>query len=135
MTERRKSPSNSSPWFVEALFQLPLAARQALVTKYDLPISSEDLVLPSDEKQIDQRQILEKQQGEKQPVKKQIAVQLANTIAIEGDGPATPEENLAATTEITTTILTSTDELEADALRALMGYGRLIRRKDESHDC
>jgi hypothetical protein len=135
MTERRKSPNNSSPWFVEALFQLPLSARQALVTKYDLPISTEDLVLPSDEKQIDQMQTLEKQQGEKQQVKKQIAVQLANTIAIEGNVPATPDENLAATTEVTTTILSSTDELEADALRALMGYGRLARQKDESHDC
>jgi|GEM_PF-3803974 len=135
MTERRKSPNNSSPWFVEALFQLPLSARQALVTKYDLPISTEDLVLPSDEKQIDQMQTLEKQQGEKQQTKKQIAVQLANTIAIEGDVPATPDENLAATTELTSTILSSADELEADALRALMGYGRLARRKDESHDC
>ena len=115
MTERRKSPSSSSPWFVEALFQLPLAARQALVTKYDLPISSKDLVLPTDEKQV--------------------FVQLANTISIEGDGPTTPDEKLTNTTDATTQFLESSDDLEADALRALMGYGRLARRKDGSHDC
>jgi hypothetical protein len=120
MTERRKSPSNSSPLFVEALFQLPLAARQALATKYDLPIATEDLVLPTDKKES---------------AHKEIVGQLANTIAIEGDRPATPDDNLANTTEVTTTILSSADELEADALRALMGYGRLARRKEESHDC
>jgi hypothetical protein len=115
MTERRKGPHQSSPWVVEALFELPLAARQVLVTKYQLPVASDDLILPSDEKQS--------------------VVQLANTIAIDGDAKITPEENLANTAEFTTTVLSPADDLEADALRALMGYGRLARRKDGSHEC
>jgi hypothetical protein len=135
MTERRKSPTNSSPWFVDALFQLPLAARQILVTKYDLPVASEDLVLPTDKKQICEKEVCQKKVCQKELDQKETVVHLANTIAIEGDASSPLDENLANPTEVTTTILSPADDLEADALRALMGYGRLARRKDGSHDC
>ena len=115
MTERRKVPRQSSHWFVEALFELPLAARQVLVTKYHLPLAPEELVLPTDHEQS--------------------IAQLANTIVIEPDETATPDGNRPNTTEFTTTVLSSEDAFEADALRALMGYGRLARRKDGSHEC
>lgn len=91
MTAEKKDPKHFSPKFVDALFKLPLPARQALARRFDLPLSEEELVLPTD-----------------------------TPPAL---SPTSVDKDL------------SQEETEADALRALMGYGRLARRRDGSHDC
>lgn len=48
MTAAKKDPKQFSPEFVDALFKLPLPARQALARRFELPLSEEQLVLPTD---------------------------------------------------------------------------------------
>ena len=48
MTVPKKDPKHFPPEFVDALFKLPLPARQALARRFELPLEEEHLVLPTD---------------------------------------------------------------------------------------
>ena len=97
MTAAKKDPKQFPPEFVDALFQLPLPARRALARRFELPLTEEQLVLPTD---------------------------LPDHTGLPNHTAPTPEEKPL-----------SREETEAEALRALMGYGKFSRRREGSHDC
>lgn len=137
MAGRRKEPLKSAPWFVEALFQLPLSARQALVSKFNLPVAPADLILPTDEVY---GQSAADSAAAECTAPRGIAVP-SNTstptvpLSIEKIIHSERSGASASPGDLATPTLSPSDELEADALRALMGYGRLARQKDGQHEC
>ncbi len=144
-----KKVSKSIPnGLVDALFQLPLPARQALVRRFNLPVSEDELALPTDPEitsPINEADACAG--GEGLGLLPEFLEPLSSALNASVNGSHTEDGSPSSKIEKVSSNGTSSGalpcrasskldpELEADALRALMGYGRLARNTKGSHDC
>lgn len=148
MAAEKKVAKSIPDGLVDALFQLPLPARQALVRRFDLPVSEDELALPTDPEitsVLNEPSVSAAGEGPGPSPEFVPPFSSALNVSVNGshsedESPSTKIEKLSSngTCPGPSPCRASSKldaELEADALRALMGYGRLARNTKGSHDC